>query len=92
MSDNQVEMGSDDTGPTHRPTRKERTLSVRVPEHVVQLLMGLSLVDDTTLAETIRGALTSYVETRRRAEGFEVQLQAARDRQTSTLDRLGSTH
>ena len=82
---------SDDSGPMHRPTKKERTLSVRVPEQSVQLLMGLSLVDDVTLAETIRRALTSYVESRRQADGFEEQLRAAKERQLALLNQLESS-
>ena len=81
---------TDDSNPIHRPAKKERTLSVRVPEQVVQLLMGLSLVDDVTLAETIRKALTSYVEFRRHEPGFDAQLRAAKDRQISALNQLES--
>ncbi|MCU1392576.1 MAG: hypothetical protein JWM34_1004 [Ilumatobacteraceae bacterium] len=78
----------DDSGPLRRPSKKERTLSVRVPEQTVQMLMGLSLVDDINLAATIRKALMSYVESRRSDETFDAQLQAAKERQLRALNQL----
>lgn len=81
-------VSDDDSGPVPNGARKERTLSVRVPEETVHLLMGLTLVDDVTLADTIRRALAEYVDSRRSAEGFQDELDAAKRRQLSALDSL----
>jgi hypothetical protein len=71
-----------------RPVPRERTLSVRVPDYLVQYLMGLGLIDETTLAEVIRKGLAAYVDLRRNEPGFSETLAAARARQLATLDRL----
>lgn len=78
-------------GPEKLGDGSNRHVTVRLPEELVTQLMGLTVLDaatrdpSTTLADEMRGAFTSYVETRRHAPGFDDEIASARARITDTV-------
>jgi hypothetical protein len=50
--------------------------------------MGLSIIDDTNLAEQLRKAAAHYVAARRSAPGFADEVRRAQERQKETLSSL----
>ena len=69
-------------------TSTDKPVTVRLPPDVLTHLMGLSIIDDTNLAEQLRKAATHYVTSRRSAAGFAEEVKRAQERQTKALDAL----
>lgn len=66
----------------------DKPVTVRLAQTTLRELMGLGIVDGSTLAEQIRKAVSSYVEERKCAPDFDQQLEAARRRQEHVLSSL----
>lgn len=69
----------------------DKPVTVRLAHTTLRELMGLGIVDGSTLAEQIRKAVTSYLDERKSAPDFHQQVEAARRRQEHVLSSL-STH
>lgn len=66
----------------------DKPVTVRLPQSLLNQLMGLSIVDGNSLAEQIRAGMTKYVEERRNAPDFHEQLERARARRDDALSAL----
>jgi hypothetical protein len=64
----------------------DKPVTVRLSDDVLRLLDGLCIIDDTSLAEQLRTAVVSYLETRRKSPEIRNQLAEARLRQLEALD------
>lgn len=67
-----------------------KPVTVRLSPDVIDQLMGLSIIDDNSLAEQLREAASHYVEIRRNEEGFEEKVHQAEERRDRTLAKLVS--
>ena len=66
----------------------DRPVTVRLPETVIRDLMGLTVLDESTLADQIRKATTCYVDMRLSAPDLTEQVRNAKARQNDTLRSL----
>jgi hypothetical protein len=66
----------------------DKPVTVRFPHSALRELMGLSVVDDTNLADQIRKAVLQYIQQRLSDPALQEQVAAARERQTSVLAAL----
>lgn len=66
----------------------DKPVTVRLSQHVLRELMGLSVVDESNLAEQIRIAISEYIDKRVAAPDFDEQVEAAKARQGDVLSAL----
>lgn len=66
----------------------DRPITVRIPEHLLDHLTGLTIVDGISLADVIRGGLEHYVDERRSAPTFQEEVALAGKRQQDQLAAL----
>jgi hypothetical protein len=66
----------------------DKPVTVRLSEEQLQLLSGLCIVDDTTLAEQLRAAVVAYIDGRRRSPDLLPQVAEAKQRQLAALEAL----
>jgi hypothetical protein len=66
----------------------DKPVTVRLAQTTVRELMGLGIVDGSTLAEQIRKAAAFYIAARRSAPDLDQQVEAARMRQEHVLSSL----
>lgn len=66
----------------------DRPVTVRLPENDLRVLMALSIVDDTNLAEQIRRAVDEYAQNRRNSTTLQQEIAAARQKQADVFSPL----
>jgi hypothetical protein len=70
----QTVTGSPTSGAPQRPVR-QKSITLRIPNRECDLMTALGLMDDTTLADQLRAAVTRYVGGRLRNEALNAQVQ-----------------
>ena len=68
----------------------DKPVTVRLPDTQVRELMALAVVDDVSLAELLRSAVSSYIDRRMADPDLGKKAEAAKLRQTSMLEALVS--
>lgn len=66
----------------------DKPVTVRLAQSQLRELMGLSIVDNSNLAEQIRRAVEEYVTHRLEAPDLQAQVASAKARQSSVLEAL----
>lgn len=67
---------------------KDKPVTVRLPEPEIRVLMALSIVDDTSLADQIRRAVSDYVRMRKESDTLEKEIEDARQKQADVFAPL----
>ena len=71
-----------------RKDRNEKTVSVRMPEILIEHLQALAYVDGETVGAEIRMAVEERIKSVREDPRFLERLEAAKQRQIDSLSRL----
>lgn len=67
-----------------------KPVTVRLAPDIIDQLLGLSIIDDNSLAEQLRDAAALYIATRRSEEGFAEKVRKAEESRDRTLAKLVS--
>lgn len=67
-----------------------KPVTVRLAPDVIDQLLGLSIIDDNSLAEQLRAAATLYIAARRSEVGFAEKVREAEESRDRTLAKLVS--
>lgn len=68
-----------------------KTLTVRLPVELAEVLETVARTDGIPVAEAIRSAIDAHIESRRRDSAFQVKLQVNEDRIRNVHQKLAPT-
>lgn len=74
--------------PEHPIDTTTKAMTVRLPSEQALALEKIAQIDDIPVAEAVRNAITTHIETRRGDEDFQRRIRELMERDRDILERL----